>query len=135
MSAVLFGVVTVLLGLWRDFIPYIACMGLCGIIMPYYSAPNMTLMQEKVSPDYLGRVLSVFTMTGSLAMPFGMLFFGPLGDVVNIDYLLIGTGTVMILLSLVFFINKTLRTADVKSSEQTIKPSKKTGHWKIMINA
>lgn len=114
-SAVLFGVMTVLLGLWTDFVPYLACMGICGILMAYYNAPNMTLMQEKVSSDYLGRILSIFTMIGSLAMPFGMLFFGPLGDVVNINDILITTGVIMLLLGSVFFINQTLRTTDMKS--------------------
>ncbi len=109
-----FGVMTILLGVWTTFIPYLVCMGICGISAVYYNAPNMTLMQKKVAPDYLGRVFSVFSMTGSLAMPFGMLFFGPLGDVVNINYLLIGTGTVMLLLGLLFFVNRTLRTADSK---------------------
>ncbi|MDR2887512.1 MAG: MFS transporter, partial [Bacteroidales bacterium] len=117
ISSVVFGAMTVLLGLFTDFIPYLACMGICGIMMPYYNAPNMTLIQEKVAPDYLGRILSVFTMTGSLAMPFGMLFFGPLGDVVNINYILIGTGIIMLALGTVYFINKTLRTSDVKSCD------------------
>lgn len=112
MSGLVFGMLTVLLGLCSHFVPYLICMGVAGISMAYYSAPNMTLMQEKVASDYLGRVMSAFTMLSSLAMPFGMLFFGPLGDVINIDYLLIGSGIVMMLLATVFFVNKTLRTMD-----------------------
>ena len=88
-------------------------MGICGIIGPYYNAPYMTLMQEKVSPDYLGRVLSVFTMTSSVAMPLGMLFFGPLGDIINIDYIFIGTGIMMFILGASFFFSRTLRIAGV----------------------
>ncbi|MDR1762239.1 MAG: MFS transporter [Bacteroidales bacterium] len=112
MSASVFGILTILLGVWTHFIPYLVCMGICGILYPYYNAPNMTLLQEKVAPDYLGRVLSVFTMMGSLAMPVGMLFFGPLGDVININYIMIGTGIMMLLLGTLFFVNKTLREAD-----------------------
>lgn len=113
-SCVAFGVMTVLLGLWKNFALYTICMGICGTSAAYYNAPNMTLMQEKVSPDYLGRVLSIFTMMGSLAMPFGMLFFGPLGDIFNIDHLLVSTGIIMVMLGMLFFINRTLRTTDVK---------------------
>jgi len=86
-------------------------MALCGFIFPYYSAPNMTLLQEKVAPEYLGRVLSVFTMLGSIGLPVGMLFFGPMGDIVSIDSLLIWTGVVMCILGMVFFSSKTLRSA------------------------
>jgi DHA3 family macrolide efflux protein-like MFS transporter len=114
MATCVLGVMTILLGQWTDFIPYLACMGICGIFWAYYNAPNMTLLQEKVSPDYLGRVLSVFTMLGSVAMPFGMLFFGPLGDIININYIMIGTGTVMLFLGMVFFVSKILREAGVK---------------------
>jgi DHA3 family macrolide efflux protein-like MFS transporter len=82
-----------------------------GIICPYYTAPYMTLMQEKVNPEYLGRVLSVFTMMSSIAMPLAMIFFGPLGDIINIDYILIGTGIIMCLLGSIFFFNKILKAA------------------------
>ena len=111
MAMYVFGLMIVLLGVWTNFIPYLACMGIAGIFCAYYNAPNMTLLQEKVAPDYLGRVLSVFTMLGSVAMPLGMLFFGPLGDIVNINLLMIGTGIATLFLGTIFFISKTLREA------------------------
>jgi DHA3 family macrolide efflux protein-like MFS transporter len=88
-------------------------MAICGISLPYYNASSMTLLQENVSPDYLGRVMSVFIMLGSLAMPFGMLFFGPLGDIININYIMMGTGAVMLSLGIAYFFNKTLRDAGI----------------------
>jgi DHA3 family macrolide efflux protein-like MFS transporter len=112
-ASVAIGILTVSFGLWTNFIPYLVCMALCGITAPYFSAPGMTLLQEKVAPNYLGRVLSVFTMLGSLAMPFGMLFFGPLGDIININYIMIGTGIVMSFLGILYFISKTLRIVGV----------------------
>ncbi|MCL2683273.1 MAG: MFS transporter [Bacteroidales bacterium] len=115
-ASVAIGVLTISFGLWTNFVPYLLCMALCGITLPYFSAPGMTLLQEKVEPNYMGRVLSVFTMLGSLAMPFGMLFFGPLGDIININYIMIGTGIVMVFLGTLYFINKTLKTAGIKRS-------------------
>ena len=109
MACAVFGGMTILLGLWTNFVPYLVCMAICGIIGPYYNAPYMTLMQEKVDTEYLGRVLSVFTMTSSIAMPFGMVFFGPLGDIININYILIGTGIIMCFIATIFFFNKTLK--------------------------
>jgi DHA3 family macrolide efflux protein-like MFS transporter len=55
----------------------------------------MVLLQEQVEPDYLGRVMGVMGMIGSAAMPLGMLLFGPLADLVRIEWLLVGTGLVM----------------------------------------
>jgi len=115
-ASVVIGVMTILFGLWTNFIPYLACMAICGITYPYFTAPSTTLIQEKVSPDYLGRVLSVFTMLFSVAMPFAMLFFGPLADVVNINIIFIGTGTVMVFLGTMYFVSKTLREAGMKRS-------------------
>ncbi|MCL2040316.1 MAG: MFS transporter [Bacteroidetes bacterium] len=111
LSVLVFGLMTILLGLLGNFIPYLICMAVVGIFYPYYNAPYMTLMQERVDSAYLGRVLSVFTMVGSVAMPFGMLVFGPLGDIINIDWILIFTGAIMLLLCLLLFFNKALRTA------------------------
>jgi len=117
VASIAVGVLTISFGLWTNFIPYLVCMAFCGITIPYFNAPSMTLMQEKVAPNYLGRVLSVFTMLGSLATPFGMLFFGPLADIININSIMIGTGIVMVLLGTLYFFSKTLKTAGIKNSE------------------
>ena len=112
-ASVVIGLMTVLFGLWTNFIPYLVCMFICGLTAPYFGAPSTTLLQEKVSSEYLGRVLSVFTMLTSLAMPFGMLFFGPLADIIDINHVFIGTGAVMMFLGTIYFISKTLREAGI----------------------
>jgi hypothetical protein len=53
-----------------------------------------------------------------IAMPFGMLFFGPLVDVVNINYIFIAAGIVMLLLKTLVFISKTLLVAGSKTNER-----------------
>lgn len=115
-SSVVIGILTISFGFWTNFTQYLVCMVIFGIIWPYFSASSLTLIQEKVTPDYLGRVLSVYTMLGSLAMPFGMLFFGPLADIVNINYIFIGTGAVMVFLGIMYFVSKTLREAGIKDN-------------------
>ena len=117
-ASVAIGMLAISFGLWTNFIPYLLCMALCGITVPYFSAPGMTLIQEKVDPNYLGRVLSVFTMLGSLAMPFGMLFFGPLADIININFIMIGTGIVMLFLGTLYFISKTLKKVGSKNIDE-----------------
>ena len=117
-SSVVIGILTISLGFWTNFTPYLVCIAIFGIIWPYFSTPGVTLIQERVASDYLGRVLSVFTMLGSLAMPFGMLFFGPLADIVNINCIFIGTGAVMMFLGIMYFVSKTLREAGIKDNNE-----------------
>jgi DHA3 family macrolide efflux protein-like MFS transporter len=59
----------------------------------------------------MGRVLAVFNMVSSIMMPAGMLLFGPLADIVSIDILLILSGAAIVLLSIPFVANRTLREA------------------------
>ena len=109
MSAIVIGMMTVLLGVWTNFIPYLICLVICGVASPYLMAPSMTLIQEKVATEYLGRTVSVFTMIQSIAMPIAMLFFGPLADIISIDFIMIGTGAMMVFLGILFFTNKTFK--------------------------
>ena len=60
----------------------------------------------------MGRVFGVFTMAATLMMPAGMLVFGPLGDIIAIDIILIGSGIAMLALSLPFAANKILRETE-----------------------
>lgn len=48
----------------------------------------------------MGRVFSVLNMINSLAMPLGMMLFGPLADFTFVGNVFIGCGIVVILLSI-----------------------------------
>lgn len=56
----------------------------------------------------MGRIFGVFGMISTSMMPLGMLIFGPLADAVDIEWLLIGTGLLLIVLSVFFISNKRL---------------------------
>ncbi|MDR1603461.1 MAG: MFS transporter [Gracilibacteraceae bacterium] len=111
LSYALFGLETIGLGLVPAFWAYNGIMLIMGLTIPLYSAPVMTLLQTAVDPAFMGRVLSVMTMSTSVMVPAGMLVFGPVADLIPIDFLLIGTGLVMALLSIPFWMGKTLRAA------------------------
>jgi DHA3 family macrolide efflux protein-like MFS transporter len=71
----------------------------------------MVILQSKVEPEFMGRVISVFSMTGSALTPIAMLFFGPLADSISLDFILIGTGMLIFLLGIPFLISRQLREA------------------------
>lgn len=92
LSSFVIGICTLALGVVPIFWLYLLIMGIVGIAMPFFNTPSTVLLQEKVDPDYLGRVFGVMGMISSSMMPLGMLVFGPIADVIQIELLLIGTG-------------------------------------------
>ncbi|WP_394188755.1 MFS transporter [Paenisporosarcina quisquiliarum] len=95
LATLMMAVCTVAFGVVPVFWAYLIFMGIVGISMPIFNTPSMVLLQEKVEGDYLGRVFGVLGMISSSMMPLGMIIFGPLADVVKIEWLLIGTGILL----------------------------------------
>jgi MFS transporter, DHA3 family, macrolide efflux protein len=112
-SALIMGVCTVLLGLMPNFWVYLVPMAVFGVAMPFYSTGATVLLQEHVEPDYLGRVFSIFTMLMTSMMPLGMLVFGPLAEVVAIEWLLVGTGVAMVAQLVWVLLDRTLIEAGI----------------------
>lgn len=115
-GGIIFSVCTIALGIMPSFWPYIAVMAICGVAIPIFNTPTMTLLQEKVDPAYIGRIFGVFNMIASAMMPLGMLLFGPLADAVSIQLILIITGVAMLLLIGALYFNKTLVREGLKVS-------------------
>jgi len=74
---------------------YLIFMIIAGVSMPMFNTPSMVLLQVKVEESYLGRVFGVLGMISSTMMPLGMLIFGPIADIVEIEWLLIITGVLL----------------------------------------
>ncbi|XID95622.1 MFS transporter [Paenibacillaceae bacterium WGS1546] len=108
LASAIMGVCTFALGIVPLFWMYLAMMALFGIAMPVFNTPTTVLLQEKVDPNYLGRIFGVFGMISTSMMPIGMLIFGPLADVVKIEWLLVETGLLMLVLTVFFVRNKKL---------------------------
>jgi DHA3 family macrolide efflux protein-like MFS transporter len=71
----------------------------------------MVLIQTKIEPAYMGRVFSVMSMIQSITMPASMVLFGPLADILHINWIFIGTGIVLVVLGLLVLGSRTLREA------------------------
>ena len=95
------GLCTFGMGVIPNFWIYLFLMGLVGLVIPLLNAPSMTLLQEKVEEDFLGRVFGVQSMVASSMMPLGMLIFGPLADRMAIEILMAVSG--VFLMVVVFF--------------------------------
>ncbi len=107
VSLTVLGLLTLFMGLTDQFFLYIAAMTLIGLCMPYFNTPIVTLLQENVPDDKLGRVFSLISAS-SMMMPLGMLLYGPMAEVVSIESILAVTGMLMIIQSLFIYRNKKL---------------------------
>ena len=110
-AAVFMAVCTIALGIPIPVIPYLAFMLLIGLTLPLFNTPATIILQERVDPAYMGRVFSVMTMLNTGMMPLSMLVFGFLADMVRIEYLLLGTGAVMLITALSIFRSRLLLEA------------------------
>ncbi|MER7363068.1 MFS transporter [Nonomuraea wenchangensis] len=87
-----FGLATVALGLSGNLWVFYGFMFVFGLLVPPFSTPFTTLIQETVEPAMHGRVFSYLGIVMALATPVGMAVFGPLADVVSVQVLLIAAG-------------------------------------------
>jgi len=113
LSAALMGFCTFALGFRMPFVPYVILMGVFGAAMAILNTPVITLLQEKVEPQYMGRVFGIMTMINTSMMPLGMVIFGPAADIVAIEVILLGTGLITIVASLAMTRVRTLCQAGV----------------------
>ncbi len=108
LSLILMGLSSIVLSLTNLFWIYLVSMFIIGLSLPYYNSPAYVMIQEKVDNEYLGRVFSVMGMISSSMMPIGMLVFGPLADVIDIDIIIIFSGIMMIIITFSLLFNKSL---------------------------
>lgn len=108
LSTLVTSICTVVLGIVPVFWIYLFFMGLVGFVMPMFNTPFTVLLQQKVEQDFMGRVFGVLNMISSSVMPMAMLIYGPIADVVKIEWLLVGTGLLMLVESFFLMGSKVL---------------------------
>ncbi|MEK6796552.1 MAG: MFS transporter [Spirochaetota bacterium] len=108
LSSAVMALCTIALGLPIHFGVYCVFMGITGIALAFFNTPSAVYIQERVPTDYLGRVFSISTMLFTSMMPIGMLLFGPLAEIVRIEWMLIATGLGMLVLIAVMCTDRTL---------------------------
>lgn len=111
LSNLVMGAGSLALGILPSFVPYMAVMVIFGVAMPFFNTPAAVMIQEHVEDAFLGRVFSVMGMLSTSLMPLGMLLFGPLAELVRIEWLLVGSGAFLLLLAAFALASKRLMEA------------------------
>ena len=91
-STVVFGMLSVGMGMSTNMWVFFSLMFLLGLAVPAFSTPSMTVLQETVEPEMQGRVFGFVGIVMAVAMPLGMVIFGPLADRFTVESLLVVAG-------------------------------------------
>ena len=91
-STAAFGLFSIGTGLAPNLWVFFGFMFLFGLAVPVFSTPTMTVMQETVEPERQGRVFGFFGIVAAVAMPLGMVVFGPLSNRLSVEAVLVISG-------------------------------------------
>jgi DHA3 family macrolide efflux protein-like MFS transporter len=80
----------------NGFIFFVVCCAIMGLSVPFYSGVQTALFQEKIKPEYLGRVFSLTGSIISLAMPIGLILSGFLADRIGVNHWFLLSGILII---------------------------------------
>lgn len=108
ISYIVIGLGTMGLGMPFDFYFYIGLWGVVGLFISLSNPILVGMIQEKVDPEYIGRVFSLFGLISTVSLPLGMLLFGPLSDFVDISLIILLSGICMVIIATVPLFNKSL---------------------------
>lgn len=101
LTTVLFALLNIGLGLSTNMWVFFGFMFLIGLGVPFFSTPTMTVLQERVEPERLGRVFGFVGIVMAVAMPIGMSVFGPLADRFAVEALLVASGVALLVVVVV----------------------------------
>ena len=93
------------------FIAFAICCMVMGVSAPFYGVQN-ALFQEKIKPEYLGRVFSLLGSVMSFAMPLGLLCSGLFAEQIGVEKWFLISGIGMITISFLVFILPVVQSLD-----------------------
>lgn len=115
LSCILFGVFNILLGISTFLWIYLGIMAILGIVVPFFNAPAISLLQEETTGEIQGRIFSIVQIIGTAVLPLGMVIFGPLSDILSIESLLIITGILLGLTGIFLLKNKIMNHEQIEN--------------------
>ena len=97
---VLWGLVIFSLGFAGVFWLFIGISALLGAAVSLMNAAIITALQTYTDPDYIGRVFSFTWLVDGATIPISMMIFGPIADIVPVEWLIIISGGAITVISL-----------------------------------
>lgn len=118
-ATALYGVATFGAGLLGTggFSLFLAASFLMGFSSPFYSGPQTALMQERVPPEFLGRVFGLYGAIMSWALPLGLAGSSLFADVVGAPVWFVGAGAAMVVLAAITWAIPSIRHVEAPQGD------------------
>ena len=94
------------------FIIFAGLSLLMGFSAPFFNGTQIALMQEKISPEYLGRVFGLYGSVLSGTMLLGLIVSGLSADAFGVNTWFFISGAVILLISIVTILMPSIRNID-----------------------
>ena len=88
---------------------FVGCIGVLAIACAWFNAPLMTLLQNNIGPDKLGRVMGLLTAMNGLAIPVGTALGGVIAELTGTPMFFCIDGACIIALGLAIALPKSVR--------------------------
>ena len=83
------------------FVIFVVCCAFMGLSVPFYSGVQTALFQEKIKPEYLGRVFALTGSIMSLAMPGSLILSGFFADRIGVNHWFLMSGILVISIAVI----------------------------------
>lgn len=94
---IVFGIMSAGMGIVKSFALYLIFMGIYGVALTTVQTTITTLIQEYTKSSIQGRVLGFMGAMYAVCYPVGMAVFGLMADRILLQWIMIGSGIVLIL--------------------------------------
>ncbi len=96
----LFGSMSIGMGIAPTFLIYLVMMTLYGVTLTMIQTTITTLIQRQTNVEMQGRVLGLMGSMYAGFLPLGMAVFGPMADTVPLQWIMVASGMVLILMAI-----------------------------------
>ena len=94
------------------YVIFVICSVVMGFPVPFYSGVQTALFQEKIQPEYLGRVFSLTGSIMTLTMPIGLILSGYFADQIGVNIWFFVSGLLIIAIGIAGSFVSDLRKLD-----------------------
>lgn len=94
-----FGSFAIGMGVSKNFILYLCLMLFYGVALTMVQTAITTMLQEKTDTSMQGRVFGLLGTMYAGFLPIGMAVFGPMADILPLQWIMIGSGMALIVIA------------------------------------
>ena len=104
-----FGSFAIGMGFSKNFILYLGLMAFYGVALTMVQTAITTMLQERTDTSMQGRVFGLLGTMYAGFLPLGMAVFGPLADILPLQWIMIGSGIALILIAVITYFHQVLK--------------------------